>query len=70
MINYEPKMGESISDSIIILLNKGHSESEIFNFIKRNCPMVMKSKWQQASMLNHISKLNFSADKGGIHDSI
>ena len=57
MINYEPKMGESITDSIIILLNKGHSESAIFDFIKRNCPMVMKSTWQQASMKNHISKM-------------
>ena len=58
IINYEPKIGESISDSIIILLNKGHSESDIFDFIKQNCPMVMKSKWQQASMLNHISKIS------------
>ena len=58
IINYEPKMDESISDSIIILLNKGHSESDIFDFIKRNCPMVMKSKWQQASMLNHIAKIS------------
>ena len=31
--------------------------SAIFDFIKRNCPMVMKSKWQQASMKNHISKM-------------
>ena len=57
MINYEPKMGESITDSIIILLDKGYSESAIFDFIKRHCPMVIKSKWQQARMINHISKI-------------
>ena len=57
-INYEPKMGESVVDSIVRLLNKGHSESDIYDFIERHCSMTMTTEAQQISMRNHIAKLS------------
>ena len=57
-INYEPKMGESVTDSIVKLLNKGHSESDIYDFMKHHCSMMMVTKAQQTSMRNHIAKLS------------
>jgi len=57
-INYEPKMNESVIDSIVRLLNKGHSESDIYDFIESHCSMTMSTEAQKTSMRNHIAKLS------------
>ena len=58
MIDYEPKVGESVTDTIVKLLNKGHSRSDIYDFMEHHCSMMMTTTAHRISMIDHIEKLS------------
>jgi len=58
MINYEPHPNEQVVDTIVALLNKGHTQAEVFEYILFRCSLSLVTNKQKQAMSNLIAQID------------
>ena len=58
MINYEPHPNEQVVDTIVTLLNKGHTQAEVFEYILFHCSLSLVTNKQKQAMCNLIAQID------------
>ena len=59
MINYEPHPNEQVVDTTIVtLLNKGHTQAEVFEYILFHCSLSLVTNKQKQAMCNLIAQID------------